>query len=283
MLPSSYLRPSDAPARSARDNPRLTYHSSGSGQNDSSEVTPEKQKQLECYFWRRDGECRFTEDECLYAHHDTGKIKEYNDFKDRGSTFRPHKSTPAPPVKKTECFFWAQNKCKFSAKDCMFAHYRVDERGSPEGRRCERRYDSPERFNHYDNTNDLPSKQLECYFWRRDGECKFTEEQCLYAHHTTGKVKEIPGQAKIMDREPDSRRFSLHTDKTPTEYAMPQPPSIQLSDLTLSAFFDLFCYTNPSARRDSPWETVLKMYQTYVLRNFGKDTGKHVLAAYARV
>lgn len=283
MLPSSYLRPSDAPARSARDSPRLTYHSSGSGQNDSSEVTPEKQKQLECYFWRRDGECRFTEDECLYAHHDTGKIKEYNDFKDRGSTFRPHKSTPAPPVKKTECFFWAQNKCKFSAKDCMFAHYRVDERGSPEGRRRERRYDSPERFNHYDNTNDLPSKQLECYFWRRDGECKFTEEQCLYAHHTTGKVKEIPGQAKIMDREPDSRRFSLHTDKTPTEYAMPQPPSIQLSDLTLSAFFDLFCYTNPSARRDSPWETVLKMYQTYVLRNFGKDTGKHVLAAYARV
>lgn len=96
-------------------------------------------------------------------------------------------------------------------------------------------------------------------------------------------MKEIPGQAKIMDREKDSLRTAQHMDKTPTEYAMPQPPSMQLSELTLSAFFDLFCYTNPSARRDRPWEAVLKMYKTYVLRNFGKDASKHVLAAYARV
>lgn len=244
-------------------------------------MTPEKQ--LECFFWRRDGYCKFSEEDCLYAHHKTGKIKEYNDFKDKGGSFRPHKPTPAPQVKKTECFFWGQGICKFTAENCMYAHYRMSRSDSPEPRRHERRYDTPETFNYYDDTNALSSKQLECYFWRQNGACKFSEEECLYAHHRTGKVKEIPGQAKIMDREKDSLRTAQHMDKTPTEYAMPQPPSMQLSELTLSAFFDLFCYTNPSARRDRPWEAVLKMYKTYVLRNFGKDASKHVLAAYARV
>ena len=32
-------------------------------------------KHLECYFWRR-GSCKFTEDTCLYAHHETGQVAE---------------------------------------------------------------------------------------------------------------------------------------------------------------------------------------------------------------
>lgn len=283
QLPSLalYLCSSNTPGSAHPKYHRLTHPRSASGQYEGSDTTPEKQ--LECFFWRRDGFCKFSEEDCLYAHHPTGKIKEYNDFKDKGSSFRPYKSTPASPAKKTECFFWGQGICKFSADECMYAHYRVDDPEGSERRRRERRHDTPETFNHYDDSNILPSKQLECYFWRRDGYCKFSEEECLYAHHRTGKVKEIPGQAKIMDRETEPLGSSQHIDKTPTEYAMPQPPSIPLSELTLSAFFDLFCYTNPSARRDRPWETVLKMFKTYVLRNFGKDTGKHVLAAYTRV
>ena len=277
-------------------NSQLSLKAPTMKQNEIADTTPEKQ--LECFFWRRDGFCRFSEEECLYAHHPTGKVKEYNDSKDRdrekeGNTFRSYRHTSIPIPKKTECYFWGLGICKFSAEDCMYAHYRINDAPEYDWGRRDGRYDSPEERYHNDQ-DVLPSKEYECFFWRRDGHCKFSEEECLYAHHPTGKVKEIPGYPKLGDRDaPLSERIqpaeslrisdNSHSEKMSQEYTMPKPPSMQLSELTLSAFFDLFCYNNPVARKERPWEAVLTMYKTYVLRNFGKDAAKHVLAAYARV
>ena len=31
-------------------------------------------KHLTCFWWKEKGTCRYSDDECLYAHHDTGKL-----------------------------------------------------------------------------------------------------------------------------------------------------------------------------------------------------------------
>ncbi|KAI4122929.1 MAG: hypothetical protein LQ347_006331, partial [Umbilicaria vellea] len=40
-------------------------------------------------------------------------------------------------------------------------------------------------------------KHLTCYFWDRYGKCKWTDEECLYAHVETGKVAGGPVQVEI--------------------------------------------------------------------------------------
>lgn len=40
----------------------------------SKSVHPPSVKHLTCYFWAKNGNCKWSDDECLYAHHETGKI-----------------------------------------------------------------------------------------------------------------------------------------------------------------------------------------------------------------
>lgn len=39
----------------------------------SSSSSPPSVKHLTCYFWAKNGVCKWTDDECLYAHYNTGK------------------------------------------------------------------------------------------------------------------------------------------------------------------------------------------------------------------
>lgn len=58
-------------------------------------------KHLTCYHWKQRGGCRYREDECQYAHYDTGM--------DEG--------------KNTTCFWWWKTgHCKKSERECLYAH-----------------------------------------------------------------------------------------------------------------------------------------------------------------
>jgi hypothetical protein len=58
-------------------------------------------KHLTCYHWKQRGGCRYREDECQYAHYDTGM--------DEG--------------KNTTCFWWWNTgHCKKSERECLYAH-----------------------------------------------------------------------------------------------------------------------------------------------------------------
>ena len=46
---------------------------SGPKSSPSSGHSAPSVKHLTCYFWAKNGVCKWSEDECLYAHHDTGK------------------------------------------------------------------------------------------------------------------------------------------------------------------------------------------------------------------
>jgi hypothetical protein len=58
-------------------------------------------KHLTCYHWKQKGGCRFRDDECQYAHYDTGL--------DEG--------------KNTTCFWWWNfGHCKKSERECQYTH-----------------------------------------------------------------------------------------------------------------------------------------------------------------
>ena len=256
-------------------------------------------KEYECFFWRRNGFCKFSDDDCVYAHHPTGKVKEYIDAKDKANYVKAYKNAnnSAP---KQECFYWTQGTCRFSDDKCLFAHYHVNRISDyPEGRERGRDHEPPDSFYPDKAMVTYPAKiadkQLECYYWRHTSFCKYTEDECLYAHHPTGRVKELPGMPKSMEPyrdQPESRytqeikkpeKTSPTAIKGLTTYVMPEKSEKKLSELTLSAFHDLFCYTNPTARKDRPWEALLISYKDYITKHFGKDTLKHIIAAYTRV
>ncbi|EGC44831.1 predicted protein [Histoplasma capsulatum var. duboisii H88] len=39
-------------------------------------------------------------------------------------------------------------------------------------------------------------KHLTCWWWNEKGKCKYTVDECLYAHHKTGRVADAPRQVK---------------------------------------------------------------------------------------
>lgn len=47
------------------------------------------------------------------------------------------------------------------------------------------------------SSNSIPSvKHLTCYFWAKNGVCKWSDDDCLYAHYHTGKTANGPLQVE---------------------------------------------------------------------------------------
>lgn len=60
-------------------------------------------------------------------------------------------------------------------------------------------------------------KHLTCYFWAKNGSCKFSEEDCLYTHRDTGKVAQGPLQVEL------GRRFISRPDHLSVADRQPGP------------------------------------------------------------
>ncbi|KAI4140226.1 MAG: hypothetical protein L6R39_005893 [Caloplaca ligustica] len=165
-------------------------------------------KHLTCFYWAKNGSCRYSGEECAYAHYNTGIVA--ND------PMRNHQSVPVsannsnnnnngeantnnnndvteersglPPSRSLTCFFWARNrKCKRSDEECSYAHYDTGTVArAPPGVTI---FDEPE-----ETLNQQPplTKTLTCYFWHKNGKCSRSEEACAYAHHDTGTVAYPP-------------------------------------------------------------------------------------------
>ncbi|MCJ1287050.1 hypothetical protein MMC26_006397 [Xylographa opegraphella] len=283
---------------STRNNPNSQMEAQMFHTNRNMDTITRPDKEYECFFWRRNGFCKFSDDDCAYAHYPTGRVKEYIDAKDKANYVKAYKNANngAP---KQECFYWTQGTCRFSDDKCLFAHYHVNRISDySESRERARDQNPPDSF-YFDKAmitypTKLADKELECYYWRNTSFCKYTEGDCLYAHYPTGRVKEIPGMPKSMEIHKDSKdtkyiqelkkpeENSPKAIKDLTSYTMPEKSTMKLSELTLSAFYDLFCYANPTARKDRPWEALLITYKDYIIKHYGKDTLKHVIAAYTR-
>ena len=130
-------------------------------------------------------------------------------------------------------------------------------------------------------------------FSQFDGTGRISHRSHGRANREYGRLREtdkpcLPAEFLSPGKYSAETLLSYRPTTTTTEYTMPGPCNLQLSDLTLSAFHQLFCSANPAARTACPWDTVLAMYKSYVyscftLNNAQAKLLRHVAAAYRRV
>ncbi|KAI4202145.1 MAG: hypothetical protein LQ350_002812 [Teloschistes chrysophthalmus] len=153
-------------------------------------------KHLTCFYWAKNGTCRYTDDECAYAHYNTGVVAHdpmrnqtiitTNTTSKDNDDNNEKVNTGLPLSKSLTCFFWARNrKCNRSDEECSYAHYDTGTVARP-----------PPGMTVFEPSEEKDTtsvtKGLTCYFWNRNGKCKRSEEECPYAHHHTGTVAYPP-------------------------------------------------------------------------------------------
>ncbi|KAL8934264.1 MAG: hypothetical protein Q9216_005993, partial [Gyalolechia sp. 2 TL-2023] len=149
-------------------------------------------KHLTCFYWAKNGACRYTDDECAYAHYNTGIVAHdpmHNQFvstkiNDDTMDSSTQQKSGLPPSRSLTCFFWARNrKCKRSDDECSYAHYDTGTVAK-----------APPGITVFEPAEDTtpPTKTLTCYFWNKNGRCSRSDEECAYAHHHTGTVAYPP-------------------------------------------------------------------------------------------
>lgn len=76
-------------------------------------------------------------------------------------------------------------------------------------------------------------KHLTCFWWKEKGTCKYSEEECLYAHHDTGKYTDPPRQ--VIPGEPAKAGRSLDRALRNLSIEGPKKPSAALPSVMGSA------------------------------------------------
>lgn len=186
-------------------------------------------KQLTCFYWAKNGTCRYTDDECAYAHYNTGIVahdpmgNQFNSPKTannpKGKSAEP---SGLPPSRSLTCFFWARNrKCNRSDEECSYAHYDTGTIArAPPGVTI---------FEPVEETKTPLTKTLTCYFWNKNGKCSRSDTECAYAHHDTGTVAYPPPNVAA------SLPTNTTTDTKLNEEALGPHPRIVLQPSTPSA------------------------------------------------
>ncbi|KAL8695700.1 MAG: hypothetical protein Q9224_003227 [Gallowayella concinna] len=146
-------------------------------------------KHLTCFYWAKNGTCRNTDEECAYAHYNTGIVAHdpmHNQTTTTAKQSKANSLSGLPPSRSLTCFFWARNrKCNRSDEECSYAHYDTGTIAkAPPGVTVFEPSPAEETI--------PPAKILTCYFWNRDGHCSRSDAECRYAHHATGLVAYPP-------------------------------------------------------------------------------------------
>ena len=169
-------------------------------------------KHLTCYYWAKNGKCRNLDEECAYAHYNTGIVARdpmrNQNTSDADSNKDPSKEIAPglPPSRSLTCYFWARNrKCNRTDEDCSYAHYDTGTVARP-----------PPGITVFDDSKDsaasIPfSKTLTCYFWDKDKKCSRSDEECAYAHYDTGTVAHPPPQVVTTSAPTSNTEVSAST------------------------------------------------------------------------
>ncbi|KAL8896792.1 MAG: hypothetical protein Q9192_002914, partial [Flavoplaca navasiana] len=189
-------------------------------------------KHLTCFYWAKNGTCRYTSDECAYAHYNTGIVAHdpmhtQNVITEKESNAK--ELSGLPPSRSLTCFFWARNrKCNRSDEECSYAHYDTGTIAR-----------APPGVTVFETTQAVntapPTKSLTCYFWNRDGRCSRSDSECKYAHHATGTVAYPPPTVVASSTNLDATpRSNPGTDGPAMQ---PAAPSSALGGKALTCFF----------------------------------------------
>ena len=77
------------------------------------------------------------------------------------------------------------------------------------------------------------------------------------------------------------------SSRQPSSWTLPDPPTCDLSNMTLMVFCDAFCMKNGLTGRtenqgSQPWDVILQAYKHYVQRYYGLNTLHHISMALSR-
>ncbi|KAL8825617.1 MAG: hypothetical protein Q9170_007724 [Blastenia crenularia] len=185
-------------------------------------------KHLTCFYWAKNGACRYTDDECAYAHYNTGiiahdpmrnqtyptTINEEVRNKDQDTI----QDSGLPPSRSLTCFFWARNrKCNRSDEECSYAHYDTGTVArAPPGVTI---------FEPSETITTPLTKTLTCYFWNKNGRCSRSDAECAYAHYDTGTVAYPPPSVAASFSTPTSHPPAHNNDNATGSDARPRTTS----------------------------------------------------------
>nr|POF17774.1 hypothetical protein CFP56_13186 [Quercus suber] len=171
---------------------------------------PDDKHEYTCAFWLR-GHCRYSAEECNFAHRDTGRYISL-----------PEQRKVSGAKQGITCDYWLEGRCTNTADDCEFAHYdtgvyskRILEKtqmqstvGPSHPLRShvpavvEKAVSDPERMIASETTVSVEGlswhqkKQITCFYWHRTGFCKNSDNACAFAHRQTGLVARDPTMNK---------------------------------------------------------------------------------------
>ncbi|MCJ1266842.1 hypothetical protein MMC22_006727 [Lobaria immixta] len=104
----------------------------------------------------------------------------------RAQIWNPTKQSPSAPVMQSP--FYQRNAATPTPAPMMNAQsWRAISPPKPP-------FPGPKTSPSSSNSNSV--KHLTCYFWAKNGVCKWSEDDCLYAHHNTGKTANGPLQVE---------------------------------------------------------------------------------------
>lgn len=221
ISPPTARRPSLNPTQSMRTCPDWLYGSCKHGnecRNCHYEIT--------CPFWQR-GYCKLPRHACQYIHEDTGHYIPAPDPRKSHGAEAALELPRVPsgfvvPRSETTCSYWLRGGCIKSQDECDFAHrdtghyaHRTILSHLHGGEReTNLRPEAPLQTSiageiqpesglgpglrvpaHF-AVAQLPKSQVTCFFWDRDGYCKYANSTCIYAHHHTGMVANDPSYNK---------------------------------------------------------------------------------------
>ncbi|KAL9594279.1 MAG: hypothetical protein Q9219_007119 [cf. Caloplaca sp. 3 TL-2023] len=191
-------------------------------------------KHLTCFYWAKNGTCRNADDECAYAHYNTG-IVAHDPMRNQpylsDSLSKDDKNTQnsgLPPSRSLTCFFWARNrKCNRSDEECSYAHYDTGTIArAPPGVTV---------FEPEDKDTTPLTKTLTCYFWNKNGRCSRSDAECAYAHYDTGTVAYPP--PNVVASLPTNPTISSTADGTSDNTHPNNKPSTSATGKSLTCFF----------------------------------------------
>ncbi|KAL8674075.1 MAG: hypothetical protein Q9168_001510 [Polycauliona sp. 1 TL-2023] len=189
-------------------------------------------KHLTCFYWAKNGTCRYTSDECAYAHYNTGVVAQ-DPMQNQAITQEKDENAKdlsgLPPSRSLTCFFWARNrKCNRSDEECSYAHYDTGTVAR-----------APPGVTVFEPSTAVegppPTKSLTCYFWNRDGRCSRSDVECKYAHHATGTVAYPP--PTVVASTATTHITPIHCSGTDGPAIQPATPSPALGGKSLTCFF----------------------------------------------
>jgi gamma-glutamylcyclotransferase len=104
----------------------------------------------------------------------------------------------------------------YGLEKSIYAHDRPSTSGAQQPKAVKER-EAPATHNRGAASNaSANNKQLECWWWKVKGSCRFSEKQCGYAHHVTGTLADPPpGKKKGLYSEKQNASFQPnHTPRS---------------------------------------------------------------------